>query len=116
MQPRTSTGALTSLARAVSIIAHPFVTTLILAGAVASEQGAAAARIATVVGVLFVLPLALLTVRQVRRGKWSTVDASQPRERPTLFLVGAAGLLGLLVYFARTQPGSPFVTARPESS
>jgi membrane-associated phospholipid phosphatase len=63
-----------------------------------------------VVGVLVVLPLALLMVRQMRRGAWSTVDASQPRERPILFVVGAAGLLALLLYFGRAARGSSFVT------
>jgi putative transposase len=37
------------------------------------------------------------------------VDASRPRERPLLFGVGAAGLLALLLYFARTAPGTPLV-------
>jgi len=83
------------------------VTTLVLAGAVTSRDGAPAAlRTTAVVGLLFVLPLGVLTARQVRRGAWSTVDASQPRERPLLFAVGGAGLLALLVWFARTQPGT----------
>jgi membrane-associated phospholipid phosphatase len=98
-------------ARGVSIVAHPFVTSLVLAGAVASRQGmVASARTVAVVGVLVVLPLALLMVRQMRRGAWSTVDASQPRERPILFVVGAAGLLALLLYFGRAARGSSFVT------
>lgn len=82
-------------------------TTLVLAAAVTAADGASAAlRTAAAVGVLFVLPVGVLTVRQVRRGAWSTVDASHPRERPLLFAVGVAGLLALLAYFARTQPGS----------
>jgi hypothetical protein len=94
----------------VSIVLHPFVTTLVLAGAVEAERGpAAAARTVAAVGVLFVLPVAALTARQVRRGAWSTVDASHPRERPLLFAVGAAALTATLVYFSRTRPGSPFV-------
>jgi membrane-associated phospholipid phosphatase len=98
------------LARWVSIAAHPFVTTLLLAAAVESPRGGpAAAGTVGVVAALFVLPLALLTARQVRRGAWGTVDASDPRERPVLFLVGAAGLLALLGYFSRAQPGSPLV-------
>ena len=86
-------------------------TTLVLAGVLASAGGVAAAlRIATAVGVLFVLPVAILTVVQVKRGAWSTVDASQPRERTILFAVGVAGLVALLAWFARTQPGSALVT------
>jgi hypothetical protein len=96
------------IARCVSIVVHPFVTTLVLVAAVASARGAdAAVRATAAVGALFVLPLAALTARQVRRGAWSTVDASHPRERPILFLVGGAALLGLLGYFAHTAPGSP---------
>jgi hypothetical protein len=100
-----------TLARWLSIIGHPFVTTLVLAVAVESRRvgPAAAARTAGLVAALFVLPLALLTARQVRRGAWATVDASDPRERPVLFLVGAAGLLVLLGYFARVHPGTPLV-------
>jgi membrane-associated phospholipid phosphatase len=97
-------------ARWISILAHPFVTTLVLAASVgAGGDARAAARTAAAVGALFVLPVAVLTARQVRRGAWSTVDASHPRERPVLFLVGAAGLVALLGYFARTQPGSALV-------
>ncbi|WP_284350404.1 hypothetical protein [Roseisolibacter agri] len=111
MQPRPFLDARRRVARWVSIVLHPFVTTLVLAGAVASGDGASAAlRTTAVVGVLFVLPLGVLTARQVRRGAWSTVDASHPRERPLLFAVGAAGLLALAAYFARTQPGSALTT------
>ena len=110
MQSRTPTDSLTSVARWVSIVGHPFVTTLVLAAAVEFERGAAAAaRTAAVVGVLFVLPIALVTVLQVRRSAWTTVDASQPSERPVLFAVSAAGLLAVLLYFARTQPRTPLV-------
>lgn len=102
---------LTRSARWVSIVGHPFVTTLVLAAAVEYERGAGAAlRTATIVAVLFVGPLALLTAVQVRRGAWSTVDASNARERPILFIVGAAGLLAVLVYFTHTQGRTPLVT------
>ena len=64
------------LARWVSIVAHPFVTTLVLVGSVELHRGPrAAARSVAAVALLFELPLALLMVRQVRRGAWSTVDA-----------------------------------------
>ena len=110
VQSRTLIDSLTSVARWVSIAGHPFVTTLVLAAAVDFERGAAAAaRTAAAVGVLFVLPIALVTVVQVRRSAWTTVDASQPGERPVLFAVGAAGLLAVLLYFARTQPRTPLV-------
>jgi membrane-associated phospholipid phosphatase len=108
VQPPSSTTPLLGIARWVSIAAHPFVTALVLAAAVEMERGTAvAARTATVIGGLFVLPVAVLTVVQVRRGSWSTVDASHPRDRPLLFGVGSAGLVAVLFYFARAEPGTP---------
>lgn len=102
---------MTSLARWVSIVAHPFATTLLLAAAVEAPRGGlAAARTTVVVAALFVLPLTLLIARQVRRGAWGTVDASDPRERPVLFLAGAASLVALLAYFAWARPGSGLVS------
>jgi len=102
---------MTSLARWVSIVAHPFVTTLVLVAATESRGGAgAAARAVAAVAVLVVLPLAVLTVVQVRRGAWGTVDASHPSERPVLFRVGGCGVLALLGYLAWTQPGSALMT------
>jgi 8-oxo-dGTP pyrophosphatase MutT (NUDIX family)/membrane-associated phospholipid phosphatase len=100
----------TRVARWVSILAHPFVTTMVLAGAVEHGRGGGAGlRAAAAVGALFVLPLAVLTAVQVRRGAWTTVDASHPRDRPVLFGVGGAALAVLLAYFAHAQPGSPLV-------
>ena len=111
MPPGPHPDARRSVARWISIVLHPFVTTLVLAGAVAAGDGASAAlRTTAAVGVLFVLPLGVLTARQVRRGAWSTVDASHPRERPLLFAVGGAGLVALVAYFARTQPGTALTT------
>lgn len=101
---------MTTLARWVSIVAHPFVTTLLLVAGVEGHRGApAAARSVGAVALLFVLPLAVVMRRQVRRGAWGTVDASHPRERPLLYLVGGAGLLALLGYLALAQPGTPLL-------
>jgi membrane-associated phospholipid phosphatase len=51
------------------------------------------------------LPVALLMVWQVRRGRWNNVDASNRSERPVLFLVGAAGVVALIAraMFARPE-------------
>lgn len=94
-------------ARWVSIVAHPFATTLALVVTLESRRGwAMAARSAAAVAVLFVLPLALLMAAQVRRGAWQSVDASRPQERPILFAIGGAGVLALLPYFAVARPDS----------
>ena len=98
------------VARWVSIAGHPFVVAPLLAAAVEGRRGpGAAARGAALVALLFVLPLAVLTARQVRRGAWSTVDASHPRERPVLFVVGGVGLAALIGALAWARPGSPLV-------
>lgn len=98
---------MTRLARLVSIAAHPLVTALVLVGAVEWHRGrAAAAGSVAAVALLFGLPIGVLMGRQVRRGAWGTVDASDPRERPVLFAVGAAALLALLGYLALARPGS----------
>ena len=95
-----------SLARWVSIVAHPFVMALLLVAAVERHRGGPVARTTAAVAVLFVLPVAVLMVRQVRRGAWGTVDASRPAERPILYAVGGAGMLALLAYLAVVHPGS----------
>lgn len=98
------------LARWISIAAHPFVVVLLLVGAVEGHgRPAAAARSVAAVALLFVLPVAVLIARQTRSGAWSTVDASDPRERPLLYLVGAAGLLALFGYLLLTQPATPLL-------
>ena len=94
----------------MSIIVHPFVTTLLLVAVVELRRGpSAAARSVATVALLLVLPLAVLMLRQVRRGHWGTVDASHPRERPALYAVGGAALLALLAYLTATSPDSPLV-------
>lgn len=101
---------MTSLARWVSILAHPFVTTLVMVGAVELDRGwGAAARSVVTVALLAFLPLAVLMRRQVRSGAWTNVDASHPHERPVMFLVGGAGLLALLGYLAAAHPDSPLL-------
>lgn len=104
-----STAARTlSVARWVSILGHPFVVAPLLVAAVEARRGpGAAARAAGLVALLFVLPLALLMARQVRRGAWHTVDASHPRERPVLFLVGGVGLAALIGALTLARPDSP---------
>ena len=96
------------LARWVSILLHPFVMVGVLVGtAAASRQsrGDALRSVALVIG-FTILPLAVLMVRQVRRGAWGNADASNPAERPALFLVGGLALAALLAYVMLRQPQS----------
>ncbi|HKY22907.1 MAG TPA: hypothetical protein VJM31_16960 [Vicinamibacterales bacterium] len=89
-----------SLARWLSIIAHPFVMVGVMVGtaAAARQSRAAAVRSVTLVVLFTVVPLAVLMIRQVRRGAWENVDASNRRERPMLYFVMAVALVVLLAY------------------
>ncbi len=98
------------LAAWLSNAGHPFVTGLALVAGVEAPAGRrAVARAVALVVVLVLVPLSLLAARQVRRGAWGNPDASDPRERPVLFLVGAVGLATLLGGLLLTRPHSPLV-------
>ena len=58
------------------------------------------------VGGIVVVPLAVLMVRQVRRGSWANADASNRAERPVLFAVGMIALAVLLGTVLVFQSGS----------
>ena len=95
-------------ARWLSIVFHPFVMVGVMAGAAAAARqtrGEAARSVGTVV-VFTIVPLAVLMWRQVRRGRWDNVDASNRAERPILFIVGGAGVFALLVYVLATPQQS----------
>lgn len=94
---------MTPLARALSILGHPFVTitVLVLAG---SGLSAGLAFL-----VIAVVPMTILMFLQVRRGRWEHVDASNKPERRSLYLFGLAAALawvGYLVMF-RGATGMP---------
>jgi len=91
-----------SVARWVSILAHPFV----MASLMALTAGP---RSALLVATFTVVPLAILMAVQVRSGRWDDVDASHRAERPALFAVAGLGLLALAVYLAVAQPISPLL-------
>ena len=96
-----------TVAQWVSAIAHPFAMIAILAStaAVSRQTPGEALRSVFVVVLFTIVPLMFLMVRQVRRGAWETVDASNRGERPLLYVVGAAGVVALLAYsIARGSP------------
>jgi hypothetical protein len=98
----------TSLARWVSVIAHPFVMIALMVGVATARIGAlndVAASIG-IVGLFTILPVAILMIYQVRRGTWVNVDASHPHERPVLYAVGIAGILVLVFYLIVSRPHS----------
>jgi len=65
-----------------------------------------ALRTVLLVALIVLLPVAVLMVRQVRRGSWTNVDASNPAERPPLFAVGIVALAVLLGAVLAFRPGS----------
>lgn len=88
-----------TLARLLSILGHPFAAVALLALADPTRPGVAAA----VAGVVIAM-LAALVARQRRTGAWSTVDASDRRERPILYAVAVAGVAaGLLAATATSH-------------
>jgi hypothetical protein len=72
------------VARWVSIVGHPFVMAGVMVLGAALHFGSAqdALRTLLLATLIAVLPLALLMVRQVRRGAWRSVDASDRTEGP----------------------------------
>jgi hypothetical protein len=56
--------------------------------------------------VAVVVPVAILTFLQVRHGRWSNVDASDPGERGALFIVALAALAALLGWLLLRDPRS----------
>ncbi|MEO8217427.1 MAG: hypothetical protein ABI718_10145 [Acidobacteriota bacterium] len=97
----------TYLARWISILAHPFVMVALLVAVPAVLQSSGDALYSLLlVGTAVVVPIALLMFRQVRRGRWSNVDASNPSERPLLFGVALAGLVAALLWLLLNDPHS----------
>ena len=96
---------MTNVARWVSVIAHPFVMTAVMVGTGTARSGRPrdVALNIGIVALFAVLPVAVLTVKQVRRGAWANVDASHPHERPILY---AVGVLALISYLFVTRPES----------
>jgi hypothetical protein len=80
----------------------------VMVGTVAArrETAAAAFRSVAIVALFTIIPLTVVMVRQVRRGAWENVDASNRGERPVLYLVGAVALAALLVYLTVINPQS----------
>ncbi|WP_064750138.1 hypothetical protein [Lysobacter antibioticus] len=84
---RADAGAAFALARAVSIALHPFAVFLALTvlGVRALAPQAFAAAMAAVGAAVAVVWL--FVWQRHRSGRWSTVDASHPSERPVLYLL-----------------------------
>ena len=95
-------------ARLISIAAHPFVMVALMVGVGGARQESAAQPLsgALTLALASMVPVALLIVRQVRRGRWANVDASNVRERPILFGVALAAMAAVLGWLLLTNPQS----------
>jgi len=92
----------TSLARAISVVGHPFIL-IPLTVAAASRSllwGAVIAASTTV-------PLGAIILRNVRSGKWSDVDVSRHDQRSGLYRAGLPFILlaAVILYFLGASPG-----------
>jgi membrane-associated phospholipid phosphatase len=108
------------LARALSIVGHP---ALLMPAAVAQRASRAGvppdllpAALAT--ALVVALTVGIFSVVQVRAGRWTHVDASQPRERSQLnvFLVALLLALAVLLWAVGQRPSlalGPLVVALP---
>jgi hypothetical protein len=96
------------VARWVSILAHPFVMILVWITAVTMQlrgPGALAGNVGLVL-VIVVVPNVVFMIRQVRRGAWGNVDASQRHERVVLYVIGLATVALLVAWLALGQDNS----------
>jgi hypothetical protein len=97
-----------TIARWLSIVFHPFVMVGVMVGVAATARqtaGEAVRSVGTVV-LFTIVPLGVLMWRQVRRGKWQNVDASNRAERPVLYVVLGVALTALLGYLTLIRPQS----------
>lgn len=97
-----------ALARWISILAHPFVMVGVLVGVAGARVAGVGAgwRATALVVALTVVPVAWLSYRQVRSGRWGNADASQAAERPILFATALAALALLLGWLLYRDPQS----------
>src|SRR5437763_3240456 len=97
-----------AVARWLSIVGHPFAMTIfrVRGAALHFTTPCEALRTLLLVTLIALLPIAALMVRQVRRGAWTNVDASNRAERPLLFAVGIVALAVLLRAVPVFRPGS----------
>jgi hypothetical protein len=98
----------TSIARWVSIIGHPFVLIILMVLSVCSARGmgAGAFRIAAIVTVAGLIPSGIFMWRRHATGRWQTVDASSPKDRPAAYLAAFVILTPISLYFLFVEPSS----------
>src|SRR4051794_31833867 len=100
----------TSAARTISIIGHPFVLLLLLILSVHLRSSSHnSLRVTFAFAAIVLLPLGLLIWRSRASGRWRTVDASDKADRPVLYGVIGAVLIGAGAYFYFVEHSPAFV-------
>lgn len=101
MEDRPSRLSSTTLARALSIAGHPFVLIPLMVAAATRNW-----IWTSVVAAGTILPLLVITLRNVRRGVWSDPDVSRPDERGGLYRAAFPLILlsGLLLWLLGAGP------------
>jgi membrane-associated phospholipid phosphatase len=98
-RPRLSSS--TTLARILSIAGHPFLLIPLMV-ALATRNWVTTA----IVGAVTILPLLVITLRNVRRGVWSDADVSRREQRSGLYraILPLIGLAALLLWLMDAGP------------
>jgi len=87
-----------TVARWISIVGHPFSFSALLVVVAGSQRSGlgGAARLVIVTALVLIIPLWIFMWRKWRSGSWTTIDASDPKERPAFYGI-ALLLIGLLM-------------------
>lgn len=96
-----------AIARTVSIVAHPFVLTMLLVAVSASRllPGRDALTTIGTVLLLSIAPIWWFSARKVSRGEWSHIDATRRGDRTPLYLLGLA-CVGAVAVAIQLLPGA----------
>ncbi len=83
--------------------------TAVLLASSARGAGADAFRIAGIVAAAGLIPLGIFMWRRHASGRWQDIDASRPKDRPTLYIAAFVVLVPLGLYFLFLEPSSDMI-------
>ncbi len=89
------------IARWISIVGHPFVSVLLLVSVTSFylHNAHESLRTTLIIAAAILIPLGVFIRQRYRSGRWITVDASAPADRPALYAAAFALLLPVAIYF-----------------
>ena len=99
-----------TIARWISIVGHPFSFVVLLVGLAGSKRYGfgGTMRLVGLTAIVLIIPLWIFMWRKWRSGRWKTVDASEPGDRPSFYGV-ALLLIGLLTGCFAFVEGASFM-------